>query len=251
MADTYEVLKDALAQGREIQMFDGTIRVPTTTLFPSGELINVVVTPSRGGGFSISDGGLGRTAVLDEGIHHMRAKDRRRADEIAARSGLRFDGDAFVAEDVDANAVMSAVALVAEASRAWATQMMERAGRRREAALLDVVREKLERAYSSANVKSEMQVLGASSSQYRFDFGVRINDGRFALFEVVSPAPPSVAFAQTKFSDVLRVQPDWPREAIVENLDAWPSDALALVSQVASHVRPARSDWRDLPAIAA
>jgi len=250
MPETHERLKGALADASEVRVEGGIFRVPTTTLFPSGEVINVLISPNRHGGFSISDGGLARSAVLDEGVHHMRTNDRRRADDIAARSGLRFDGDAFVAEDVDVDALAVAVALVAEASRAWATQMVERATRRREAMLLDFVREKLERTYSSAKVKSDVSVLGASTSQYKFDFGVRIENDRMALFEVVSPAPPSVAFAHTKFSDVLRAQPDWPREAIVESLDSWPSESLALLSQVATHVRPAHANWRDLPAAA-
>lgn len=251
VSDQYEVLRDAIAGSQKPWFTDGVIRVPTTTLFPSGELISLTVVPNRSGGFRVSDDGLARTAVLDEGVHHMRPGDRRRAEALAEVSGLHFEGDAFIADDVGAENLASAMALVAEASRAWATQMLERSARHRERALLEVVKDKLERAYSTQMVQSKVAVLGASSSQYDFDFGVKLSDGRLALFEIISPAPPSVAFAHTKFSDVQRAQPDWPREAVVENLNAWPSESLALLSQVASHVRPASADWRDLPLMAA
>lgn len=251
MSDQYEVLRDAIAGGQQPWFADGQIHVPTTTLFPSGDVINLAITPNRRGGYRVSDEGLGRTAVLDEGVHHMRPGDRRRAEIIAEQSGLRFEGDAFVADDVRVQNLVTAMAIVAEASRAWATQMVERSARHRERALFDAVKEKLERAYSTPMVQSKVPVLGASSSQYDFDFGVKLSDGRLALFEIISPAPPSVAFAHTKFSDVQRAQPDWPREAVVENLNNWPSESLALISQVTSHVRPAGADWKDLPLMAA
>lgn len=251
MSDQYEVLRDAIAGGQRPWVADGQIHVPTTTLFPSGDVINLAITPNRTGGYRVSDDGLGRTAVLDEGVHHMRPGDRRRAEAIAEQSGIRFEGDAFVADDVGVQSLVAAMALVAEASRAWATQMVERSARHLERALFDAVKEKLERAYTTPMVQSKVPVLGASSSQYDFDFGVKLSDGRLALFEIISPAPPSVAFAHTKFSDVQRAQPDWPREAVVENLNNWPSESLALISQVTSHVRPAGADWKDLPLMAA
>lgn len=251
VSDQYEVLRDAIAGSQKPWFADGVIRVPTTTLFPSGELISLTVVPTRSGRFRVSDDGLGRTAVLDEGVHHMRPGDRKRAEAIADFSGLRFEGEAFVADDVSADNLASAMALVAEASRSWAAQMLDRSTRNRERALFEVVKDKLERAYSTPMVHSKIAVLGASSSQYDFDFGVKLNSGRFALFEIISPAPPSVAFAHTKFSDVQRAQPDWPREAVVEDLNAWPSESLALISQVTSHVRPASADWKDLPLMAA
>lgn len=214
-------------------------------------MISLAVTPNRRGGYRVSDDGLGRTAVLDEGVHSMKPGDRRRAEAIAEQFGIRFEGEAFVADDVAAQNLTAAMALVAEASRAWASHMLDRSAKRRERALLDIVREKLERAYSTPMVQAKVPVLGASSSQYDFDFGVKLSDGRLALFEVISPAPPSVAFAHTKFSDVQRAQPEWPREAVVENLNDWPSESLALISQVTSHVRPASIDWKDLPLMAA
>lgn len=251
VSDQYEVLKDAIAGGQQPWFADGQIRVPTTTLFPSGDVVSLLITPNRRGGYRVSDSGLGRTAVLDDGVHHLRPGDRRRAEAIAEQSGIRFEGESFVAEDVAVQNIVPAMALVAEASRAWATQMLERSARSRERALFDVVKEKLERAYSTPMVQSKVPVLGASSSQYDFDFGVKLSDGRLALFEIISPAPPSVAFAHTKFSDVQRAQPEWPREAVVENLGDWPSESLALISQVTSHVRPAGADWKDLPLLAA
>ena len=251
MSDQYEVLREAIAGGQQPWFADGQIRVPTTTLFPSGDLISVAVIPNRRGGYRVSDDGIGRTALLDEGVHHLKPGDRRRAEAIAEQSGIRFEGDAFIAEDVGSQNLFVAMALVAEASRAWATQMLERSTRHRERALFEVVKEKLERAYSTPMVQSKVPVLGASSSQYDFDFGVKLSDGRLALFEIISPAPPSVAFAHTKFSDVQRAQPAWPREAVVENLGNWPSESLALISQVTSHVRPAGADWKDLPLMAA
>lgn len=221
--------------------------VPTTTLLPGGELATIVVRSDEGGRFSVSDNGGGREAALNQGVLSVGMGARRRATKIAQASGLHIDGDAFILRQVSESQLAGAVSHVANASRAWAEYILTSAVASRNAEVADVVRAKLERAYTPSKVRQHVQVLGASTTQYEFDFSIEIEGGELALFEIVSPSIQSIAFAHTKFSDVARAHQRWLREAVVEDLSAWTSDQTSLLSQVASHIRSANENWENLP----
>ena len=223
------------------------LAVPTTTLLPGGELATVLIRPDEGGRFFVSDNGAGREAALNRGVLSVGTGAKRRAKRIAEAGGLQVDGDAFVLRHVSEAQLVSAVTYVADASRAWAEYIVEQSSKARTAEVAEIVREKLERVYTPKNVKFRPSVLGASTTQYEFDFAVEIEGNRTALFEIVSPSMQSIAFAHTKFSDVARAHGDWLREAIVEDLSQWPSDHTSLLAQVASHIRSANEDWANLP----
>lgn len=223
------------------------LAVPTTTLLPGGELATVLIRPDEGGRFFVSDNGAGREAALNRGVLSVGAGAKRRAKRIAEAGGLQVDGDAFVLRHVAQAQLASAVSYVADASRAWAEYIVEQSTKARVAEVAEIVWEKLERAYTARRVKRRPSVLGASTTQYEFDFAVEIEGNRTALFEIVSPSMQSIAFAHTKFSDVARAHDDWLREAIVEDISQWPSDHTSLLAQVASHIRSANEDWANLP----
>lgn len=221
--------------------------VPTTTLLPGGDLATIIVRADEGGRFSVSDNGGGREAALNQGILSVGTGARRKATKIAQASGLQVDGDAFILRQVSENQLAGAISHVANASRAWAEYILTSAAASQATEVADVVRAKLERAYTPSKVRRQVQVLGASTTQYEFDFSVEIEGGQFALFEIVGPSIQSIAFAHTKFSDVARAHQRWLREAVVEDLSAWTSDQTSLLSQVTSHIRSANESWENLP----
>lgn len=239
-------VRAAIGSFSDVRSSESGIIVPTMTLLPGGDAISVIVTPSGGDHFRVSDNGAARAAILDAGMFRLTAVDRRRALELAEEAGLATEGDAFVATDIRIDQIVAAVASVAELSRAWASYVVERARRLREQQLAERVGERLERAFSPAHVCREVVVLGASNTQHRFDFLVELTPSVRAVVEVVSPVPQSLAFAHMKFSDVRRGHEDWLREAVVQKVEGWNAEHLSLLGQAASHIRDVNSDWGDL-----
>lgn len=239
--------REVLRSVAEPWLVGDEVFMPTTTLLPGGELATVVIRADEGGLFSVSDNGSGREAALNQGVFTLGIGARRKATKIAESSGLHVDGDAFVLRRVSSTRLVSAISFVADASRIWAEYIVMSASSAQTANISDVVQEKLERVYTPGRVRRQVQVLGASTTQYEFDFSVEIDGGGMALFEIVGPSIQSIAFAHTKFSDVARAHQRWPREAVVEDLSAWTSDQTSLLSQVTSHIRSANEAWDNLP----
>lgn len=241
------ILTDALVEaGAPLATPEGLV-VPTTTLLPGGRVACVLVSPDERGSYSVSDNGSGRESLLDQGVSVVSPWARKRATKLAESIGASLDGDAFVFRDVAADQLTSAISYVADVSRSWAQYVLEHVAKSRSAEVLDIVRDKLERAYTPSRVRRKVPVLGASTMQYEFDFSVELDGSRVALFEIVAPSLQSLAFAHTKFSDVARLRGDWAREAIVEDISAWSSDQTSLLAQVATHIRSADVPWHDLP----
>ncbi len=255
-AETYSVtaietmIRETLATAAQPRAAEGGVRVPTTTLLPGGDVLSILVMPDGAGWFRVSDGGAAREAILDGGVLNLRPADRRRATEIANATGLELDGDAFVVRS-DAGQLTAAIAYVADASRSWATYVLERISKAQERTLAEKVQGRLERIFLPARVAREASVLGGSNSQHVFDFVVTLDDERRALFEIVSPHVQSIAAAHLKFSDVREAHGEWPREAVIETPQGWSAENIALLSQAASHVRPATVEWADLQSLAA
>lgn len=246
-----ELIRDTLAFLAEPRQGSDGIYVPTTTLMPGGELVGVLVTREGEDRFRVSDNGAGREAILDAGVTVVGSGNRRRASEIANRAGLEIDGDAFVLRDVSADQLAAAVIYVADASRSWAQAVLNRAFQRHKHDIGEVVLKRLEAGFGASKVKSDVVLLGESSSQHRFDFVVELAGSRRALFDVVAPAQQSISATHLKFYDMQREHADWPREAVIENPSDWTSAHLALLNQVANHIRPIADEWVDLQRLAA
>lgn len=244
-------INEVLAKSFMARASDGAVRIPTTTLYPSGEVVTLVVERTRSGLFSISDDAGGRDAALNDGVHQFRSSDRKKAEEISCISGARFVGDSFRIDNIDIEFIPSAISIVAECSRSLASYLLDKSSKKKEVALYNFVKSVLSANFNEDSIISKVNVLGASTSQHSFDFGVRLSNDRMALFEIVSLSPQSVAFAHTKFFDVQKSHPNWPREAVVDDVNRWPSDSLSLISQVASHVRSRDTSWDDIALLAA
>jgi hypothetical protein len=185
--------------------------------------------------------------MLELGVTSLRPADRRRAGDFAADSGLWLEDDELYLADVGVEQIGAAVVHVADVSRRWATWVVDarRSGPR---AVEELVGARLEEL-APRRVRPNAKLLGASNAQHEFDFAVEIEGGRRqAVFEIVTPAPQSIAFTHLKFADLGRAHADWPREAIMAEGD-WPAEQIALLGQVATHVRASSGSWEDLRSI--
>ena len=251
MNTEHAILERHWAQAFAIRGGEGAYRASLSTMLPGGTMAQVSIEPGPGGRYLVSDRALARTAMLDAGVLSVSASDRRTARAIATDFGVEMDGDAFLVRDVDADQVASAAVYVAEASRRWASAVIEQAERAQQAATFDTVHLKLARAFASDRVTAKARVLGASTAEHQFDFLVRLSEGRTALFEVAQPAPSSIASTNLKFSDIAQAEPTWLREAVIADASQWTGVNIKLLELAAHHVRPVDVSWSDLETAAA
>lgn len=227
------------------------VLVPTTTLLPSGALVMARVQQLPDGRFVVSDDGGAIDEVSSQLFTTPGKRELRKGEEIAQRLGLQFDALGFRTEGVTAEQLQAAIIYVAEAARQWASQLTEAAQRRQDRDLAARVEERLREVLPDRAISRDREVQGLSSRSYQFDLVADLGEDRLALFELVSPHPNAIAAAHLKFFDVSGSHPTWPREAVVERLNEWPSADLAVLGKVASHVRDMESDWNDLERLAA
>ena len=225
------------------------IRIETTTLLPGGGVATLTVR-AAGANFDVSDEAAGRMTLLSLGIPDLTSGDTRRGDEIAQAHGLMFDGESFRAEEVSVDQLSAAIVYVAEACRAWAAGTAEARSKRKERDLAERAFGRL-RAALPFPIETERELIGASTKKHRFDIVVTLPRDRFAVFEMLTASPTSMASVHTKFYDLLQAHHDWPRDAVVEDLASWAADDLAMMQQVASHVRGVGVAWDDLGRLAA
>ena len=221
------------------------MRFETTTLMPGGTLATLSVRP-MGQHYRVGDDGGGRAALLALGIHQLTSGDTQRGNEIADKQGLIYDGEGFSLLDVSTDQIPAAIAYVADASRAWATGAIEARFKRLEEDLAEQTLGRLKAVLPGLEIVANRKLQGASSKQHRYDVVVTLPRHRFAVFETVVRRPSSIAAAHLKFFDLREAHDDWPREAVVDDYTAWPSDDLAVLQQVASHVRGFDRAWADL-----
>jgi hypothetical protein len=224
---------------------DDAARVETTTLLPGGSVATVTVRPV-GDHFTISDNGSARELLLSMGHADLNARDMRAAQQIAETRGLAFIGDTFELSGVGGEQLPAAIAYVADATRELVTSALEVRSRRAQRDLISRTADRLKTLFPSAVVDSDREFLGASTKRHKFDLVMPLAGDRYAIFQTVSPTPASIAPAHLKLFDLREAHVGWPREVVVDDLAVWPSDDLALMQQVATHVRDVRGGWDDL-----
>ncbi|MBR7620379.1 hypothetical protein JKL49_13370 [Phenylobacterium sp. 20VBR1] len=229
---------------------DVSTRVETTTLLPGGGVATVSVRPA-GDSFVVSDDGAARETMLSLGLADFTRGDARRAREIAQARGLSFERDTFMLQGVGPDQIGAAIAYVADATRTLVAEALEARTRRSQRDLVSRTIDRLHELLPSATVDAERELLGASTKAHRFDLVMSLPGDRYAVFQTVTPSPASIAPAHLKLYDLRQAHADWPREVVVEDLSAWPSEDLAIMQQVADHVRDFKAPWNDLRQLAA
>ena len=228
----------------------GVARVETTTLLPGGMVVTVALR-RQGERYVVDDEGCGRAALAALGVQDLTRADIRRGTDIADMLGMTFIHDTFRLGDVTTSQLQAAISFVAEACRSWAATTAEVRQRSRDRNVASRAVERLRESFPSMDVQVERELPGASSKLHRFDVVLSLPRERFAVFETLLPAASSIAAAHLKFYDLGQAHPDWPREALVEDLSEWASEDLAMIQQVASGVRGIEAAWDDLTELAA
>jgi len=195
--------------------------------YPSGTVVGVKITPSKGG-YIVSDAGLGwREAEGFEaqrsfGAHAGRIKDRY---GVEYTSGHEFQ---MLANERQLTSAIRRISYVSHRAATKAFNSLPELGEQEIGAALF---QRLRDTFGPDSVEGELKLPGASNIDWPFAAQVRQGQRR-VLFDVVSPQWTSVVAAKSKFSDVRHLGPNIVPVAVVDSIDAM-GKWLPLISQEA------------------
>jgi hypothetical protein len=219
------------------EVFGGRAYLRTPMLLPSGASVVVVIEQEGAGRFRITDLGQGHDEAETLGFGRIY---RRQAEDMASLQGLTADQGAFSLGDLGREELVGATMALASAVLRAMERAMLRAGDRRPQTAADRLIARLSRLFPGRQVLPEAEVRGASTHAWQVDVAVETERG-LALFDFVSPAPVSVAFAAAKFHDIALLDNAPARIAVVRRKDVF-GDLLPVVAQAAKVVQEDASD---------
>jgi hypothetical protein len=218
-------------------VFGGRAYLRTPMLLPSGASVVVVIEQESAGRFRITDLGQGHDEAETLGFGRIY---RRQAEDMASLQGLTADQGALGLGDLGREELVGATMALASAVLRTMERAMLRAGERRPQTAADRLITRLSRLFPGRQIRPEAEVRGASTHAWQVDVAVETERG-LALFDFVSPAPVSVAFAAAKFHDIALLDNAPARIAVVRRKDLF-GDLLSVVAQAARVVQEDASD---------
>ena len=203
---------DAVSRLVNVEYFHAGAIVSMPANYPSGTgvTLEVVVQP---GGFSVSDRGGGYQEADFQGASRSYV---RAAKEAASRFGLHFDGREFAAQNVTAQRLDGAMAMVSACSTQIAGEVASRMAKREERFAKQALFKKLGSIFGEEGFERDVTLIGASNHPWDVDAMIRGRNGN-VVFNAVSPGYISVAGTAAKFHDLARLETAPKRVAVVNS----------------------------------
>lgn len=227
-----EAIAAAVVQGLARATTRGDLSIITTPVLAYGHTFVTVHLTFTGNGLLVSDGGFVKREVSMMGGDPYLAANAKR---VAARYGIRFDGDLFFSIEGhdEVSAVAAAVAAVANAAKDTIETVAERLADRSDDGARDHLVGILRSAFGRNRVTTGHRArLAGAQEEWEFDAVVQASQSQLAVL-IVSPHTNSVTTAFSKFSDIRRNSEAKNRGyAVLTDLDHTPR--LRLISDVAT-----------------
>jgi len=174
-------------------------QIETTCTFPSFERVRVYISKA-GDSFRVHDNGSAFASAWDHGRNDKII--RKALAKEAARFHLKLDNEIFVAENVSADWLPSAILAVANAASKSAYSAVDHIIAATEADLVARIYASLRHVVPTDQITREYELHGNSGKMHHFDFGIGKFESRLLLIDAVSPHHSSIAHKYTAFSDV-------------------------------------------------
>ena len=209
---------------------DGSV-VSTSALYPSGAPVRVRAA-FDGATCFVNDMGFASHEADLAGATHRQFVNQ--AKIVSEQSGVSFDNHSFFAIQVPIDRLLGAVKVVAAASQRAAilteAHISEQAKRNDK----EILVQKLVSVFGRAKVDEEVDIVGASGHTWQIAGVVR--DSRVIAFDCATPAAPSIYSTHAKFADIRRLEDNTGGVITVPQMQAFKSDYLSLLRQVANDV---------------
>lgn len=207
-------------------------QIETTCTFPSFERVKVVVSKS-GDNFRVHDNGRAFASAWEHGRNDKIIK--KALCKEAARFHLKLENDTFIAEDVSADWLPSAILAVANAASKSAYNAVDHIVAATEADLVMRIYAALREIMPADKISREYELHGESGKTHHFNFGIMRLERHILLIDAVSPHHSSIAHKYMAFSDVKAALNGLMIGFAVYERNLLPDDA-ALMRQVADLV---------------
>lgn len=226
-----EDVRAAMGAGEVCEETELGARVATHCLYPSFSPVHVYVS-KLGHGYRVTDAGGAVRSAWNHGreeVHSGRFLSRE-----AARYHLKVSGTALIADAPSLEWLRAAVLAVANASASVAHAAVGKAAAAAEKVLRDRIYDALSHTAPAADIRSDVEVVGASGDKRHFDYGVRTDDGHTLLLSAVAPHHSSIYAKYVAFADTKELDEGLARFAVYDRpLD---SGDVSLMMQVADLV---------------
>lgn len=235
--ENLQTIADEVARSLSYALVEGrTAFVTTGVNYPNGTAV-VVRLDQDGETFFVSDDGQASLSADLFGAGHVFTKI---ASETAKRFSVEYDRRSFFLLRAKRKQLPAAVALIANASAVSVDHTLIALDRHRVRVSKDLFINRISEAFG-ADAIFDAAVRGTTKS-WDVDAAIVRNNVVSAVFEFVTPAPQSVAFAHMKVGDISAMA-DHPRTAIVlSDYDKTDASLRQILSTSADVVIAAKSD---------
>ena len=196
-AETLQSIGDEVAKSLSHAMVHGRSAFITTgVIYPNGSTA-IVRLDQEGDIFFVSDDGQANLNTETFGGARVFSKI---AADVAKRYSVEYDQRSFFILQVRRNQLPAAVAMIANASATAVDRTIQAIERQRIAASKELFTNRITEAFGSSATFGS-QVHGASR-EWDVDAAIISDNQVQAVFEFVTPAPASIAFAHMKIGDI-------------------------------------------------
>lgn len=179
----------------------GEVSIVTSVAYPSGRRVGVRLMGGPDTFTVTDDGGTMSEAEMAGGADIC----KREAAKVAARYGIRFNQWELFEAQAPADRLPGFIIIIANAAAEAMVRTSEKLAERLFLRRKEDLSMKLERLYGASRVEKNVEIFGGSNKAWHFDAQVKLDDRRVGLFELITPAPASVAFGYAKMDDVARL----------------------------------------------
>lgn len=225
---TIEGLEAACRELVSVRKTNLGLEIQLPVIYPSGDLVTVVVAPFEGG-FMVHDGGFAAMLLANHGVN-LTSNSRAKIDVLSRHYGCLFLHDRMQ-KSASYDQLPLAVSVVANASRTIGDQILAEGRRQPLFSFRQEVIEKVKEFMGAQRVRENEEVIGKSGSSYRV--GATILDKRqaepVAFVEAVKDRE-GVDKRFREFFDISQVEEDQPELIVLydDKASLQPGDLLVL-----------------------
>ncbi|MXV35667.1 MULTISPECIES: hypothetical protein [unclassified Saccharibacter] len=207
----------------------GRIFIETPFLFPSGSYLVISIEPFPGNRFRISDNlqgyeEIGKEEMASSYLSHLR--------NFAHVSGLSTNGAELFLEVKGEKKLKGAVCALGSNVLRVVQHTYALFEEKRGKLIENILLGRLGNIFGPDKVKKHEKVMGASTHKWKVSALVQ-HEGSRIIFDTVSNAAVSMAFASTKFTDLASSDHEFYNVAVLDNNKKY-GDMINVVSQSAS-----------------